>query len=273
MTHWEASMIWRLGAALLVILGCTRVSAAQDIDVDLELVLAVDVSRSMDYAEQELQRDGYVSAFRHPEVLAAISSGALGRIAVTYVEWAGPYYQAVIVPWTIVSGPADAVTFADALAEASITRERGTSISGGLSHAQRAFESNGARGYRRAVDVSGDGPNNAGRPVLEARAALIADRVTINGLPILLRQPGLTAYSIPDLDVYYENCVIGGPGAFMITVTEIEHLEAAIRRKLVLEIAGLPPRLMPAAAGLGQTADPDYDCLIGEKLRLRWFER
>lgn len=275
MTHWVSGRIscmsWRFGAVLFVTLSLAGASAAQDVDVDLELVLAVDVSRSMDHDEQELQRDGYVAAFRHPEVLAAIGSGALGRIAVTYVEWAGPYYQTVIVPWTILGGPADAVAFADALAEAPITRERGTSISGGLFHAGASFESNGARGYRRAVDVSGDGPNNAGLPVLEARAALVADGITINGLPILLRQPGLSAYSIPDLDVYYENCVIGGPGAFMITVTEIKHLEAAIRRKLVLEIAGLPPRLMPAAAGLGP--ESDYDCLIGEKLRLRWLDR
>jgi Protein of unknown function (DUF1194) len=264
----------RVGTAMLatsLALGTAlKAASAKDVDVDLELVLAVDVSRSMDLGEQDLQRDGYVAAFRHPEVLAAIGSGPLGRIAVTYVEWAGPFYQTVIVPWTILTGPDDANAFADLLAEAPITQERGTSISGGLAFAATSFAASGARGLRRAVDVSGDGPNNTGMPVLPTRDALVADGITINGLPILLRPSTYSAYTIPNLDTYYQECVIGGPGAFMITVKEREHLEVAIRRKLVLEIAGLPPRLMPAAERLAPA--PGIDCLIGEKLRLRWFE-
>jgi hypothetical protein len=244
-------------------------AAGAPVDVDLELVLAVDVSRSMDYEEQKLQRDGYVAAFRHPEVIAAISSGPLGRIAVTYVEWAGPYYQNVVTPWTIVANGADAGAFADKLEAAPLMNETGTSISGGLNFSSHLFEESGASGARRAIDVSGDGPNNMGVPVAPIRDQLVEDGITINGLPIMLKRAyAFGPYNIPDLDVYYEDCVIGGPGAFMITVDDMSRFEVAIRRKLVLEIAGLPPRLMPAAQAL---RPPRVDCMIGEKTRGRWL--
>jgi hypothetical protein len=244
---------------------------AQGTDVDLELVLAVDVSRSMDHEEQRLQREGYVAAFKHPEVLQAIESGATGRIAVTYVEWAGPTYQSVLVPWTILSSPADAMAFADKLGKSEMMRERGTSISSGLFFASQLFEGSGVNAMRQAIDVSGDGPNNMGPPVVPMRDRVVAQGITINGLPILLRPGGgFGPYGIADLDVYYEDCVIGGPGAFMITVTDVEQFPEAIRRKLVLEIAGAvpEPKLIPAAAFVPQ---PRIDCLIGEKSRGRWF--
>ena len=242
---------------------------AAETDVDLELVLAVDVSRSMDMEEQEVQRDGYIAGLTHPEILAAIRSGFLGRIAVTYVEWAGPGSHAVIVPWTLSDGPASAEAFVASLAGTGVSRLRGTSISGALDVASGLFEGNGFRAMRQVIDVSGDGPNNMGAPVLEARAATLDKGITINGLPIMLHTRYDGMYSIDDLDVYYENCVIGGPGAFLVTVESIGRLAEAIRRKLVLEIAGSQPRILTAQVFTERRSD--YDCLIGEKLRQRWM--
>jgi Protein of unknown function (DUF1194) len=243
----------------------------QPVDVDLELILAVDISRSMDRDEQALQRQGYVSAFRDPSVVQAIREGPLRRIAVTYFEWSGQSDQWVIVPWTLIANGNDAEAFAARLAAEPIGRESSTSISSGLFFAGGQFVVSQFRGARRAVDVSGDGPNNAGLPVDQVRDWLIRQGVTINGLPIMLK----TNYSfgtdeIADLDVYYEDCVIGGPGAFMLTVDDKTGFDLAIRRKLVLEISGLPPRVIPAAVTVAPT--PRIDCQIGEKARKRWIQ-
>jgi len=268
---WQLAWVRRAlpAVALMVV---PHFAAAQADGVDLELVLAVDVSRSMDFEEQELQRDGYAAAFRHPEVLAAIATGPLGRIAVTYVEWAGPEVQSVVIPWTIVASAEDAFAFADKISEAKILRERGTSISGGLEFASALFAGSGVRGLRRAIDVSGDGPNSMGLPVARVRDEVVAAGITINGLPIMLRSGGgFGAFGIDNLDIYYEDCVIGGPGAFIVTVDDASQFPAAIRRKLVLEIAGVPspPQLIPVAV-----AAPRIDCLIGEKRRERYlFDR
>lgn len=258
----RASALW---------LVCHSVPAAAAVDVDLELVLAVDVSRSMDYDEQQLQRDGYAAAFRHPEVIQAIRSGMVGRIAVTYMEWSGPFYQQQLVPWTVVGSGAEAEAFASALEKAGLVRESGTSISGGLQAAAQLFASSGARGGRRTIDVSGDGPNNMGVPVAAMRDSVVEQGITVNGLPIVLKTgDAYSMFSIPNLDVYYEDCVIGGPGAFMITVDDTNGFEKAIRRKLVLEIAGLRPRLMTAAEPF--RSRPRVDCLIGERIRQQWMD-
>ncbi len=246
--------------------------AATAVDVDLALVLAVDVSRSMDRDEQVLQRDGYVAAFRHREVIQAIRAGAIGRIAVTYMEWSGPSYQRVLVPWTIVGSRDEAETFASLLEKAPMTRESGTSISGGLEAAARLFGSSGARGERQVIDVSGDGPNNRGQPVAATRDSLVRRGISINGLPIVLKTDDpFGVFNIPNLDDYYKDCVIGGLGAFMVTVNAPEGFERAIRRKLVLEISGLSPRLMLAAETV-RPVRPRADCLIGEKKRRRWLD-
>ncbi len=257
-----------LAAALLAGAVCAP-AAAQEIDVDLELVLAVDVSRSMDPSEQELQKGGYVAALQHPEVVAAIRAGFLGRIAVTYVEWAGPGSQAVIAPWTVLDGPEAASGLAETIAGRQISYLHGTSISGALAFTSGLFDGNGFRSTRQVIDVSGDGPNNMGFPVLEARRAVLERGITINGLPIMLHADYFGGYSIRELDLYYEDCVIGGPGAFLITVESIDRIAEAIRRKLVLEIAGRPAMIVPAQ--LGETA-PRIDCMIGEKLRRRWID-
>ena len=237
--------------------------SASQTEVDLELVLAVDISRSMDFDEQALQRAGYVAAFRHPEVIAAIGSGLIGRIAVTYLEWAGTGTQLHRVPWTLVDGGDSAHAFADAMAAVPISRERHTSISAGLITAAGLLAASPFAGLREVIDVSGDGPNNTGPPVLEARQMVLDRGVTINGLPIMLR-PGGGFFNVHDLDVYYEHCVIGGPAAFLVTVESPDRFAVAIRRKLVLEIAGRMPQVIPANAIKVQG---DYDCLIGEKLR------
>jgi hypothetical protein len=235
--------------------------------VDVELVLAVDMSQSMDPGEHELQRSGYLAALLHPDVLDAIRGGIHGRVAITYVEWGGPLSQAVRVPWTLIEDAASARGFVEALAARPIGTISGTSISGALAFSATLFEGNGYDGFRRVIDVSGDGPNSSGEPVAPTRDAVLEQGLIINGLPIMLREPDHTPWSIPDLDIYYADCVIGGPGSFVLPVDDAAQLADAIRQKLVLEIAGAPPRLMPATA---MTRSPRIDCLIGEKLRHRW---
>jgi hypothetical protein len=241
--------------------------AAAQTPVDVELVLAVDVSQSMDFGEHELQRQGDVAAMLHPQVLSAILSGIYGRVAIAYVEWGGS--QSIMVPWTLVEDAGSARRFAEALASEPIRTIRGTSISGALGYAAGLFEANGYEGFRRVIDVSGDGPNSSGAPVVPARDAVLEQGMIVNGLPIMLREPSYSFYSIPDLDLYYADCVIGGPGSFVLPVDDPSQLADAIRQKLVLEIAGAPPRLLRAAE-LAPTAR--VDCLIGERLRRGWQE-
>jgi hypothetical protein len=219
--------------------------------VDLELVLAVDVSRSMDYDEHALQRNGYVEAFRHRDVINALLSGPEGKIAVTYMEWAGEYPPNQLIPWTVIDSAAASHAFADRLAEEEVYGERRTSISTALYEAERLIRDNDIAAHRRVIDVSGDGANNAGPPVAEARDFVLKADITINGLPILLNPSGYggfgggggfgQGYDIPHLDRYYKHCVIGGEGAFIAPVFNLNQLSATIRKKLVLEIAGLDP--------------------------------
>ncbi len=246
----------------------TGLPAQAQTPVDLELVIAVDVSLSMDLDEQRLQRDGYVSAFRDAEVQTAITSGAHGRIAVAYMEWAGPLSQQVVIPWTLLDGPPAANAFADRLEAAPISRARMTSISSALQFSSRLFASSGARGIRRVVDVSGDGPNNAGPPVVGARDELVAAGIVINGLPIMLK---LAAgfFDLADLDRYYADCVIGGSGAFMIPIKQRSEFKTATRQKLLLEIAGRAP---PARVIRVQAPAEASDCLVGEQQWRRYMD-
>ncbi len=233
-------------------------------DVDLALVLAVDVSTSMDLDEQNLQRQGYVEAFRSPLVQQAIRTGMLGRIAVTYVEWAGahtPGYQSVIVPWTILENPKDTIAFADRLAGAPIHRVPGTSLSKAIDFSMALLSSGHFLTTRRVIDISGDGSNNQGRLVTEARDEAVARGVTINGLPIMLKEPDRGENAT--LDAYYRDCVIGGSNAFMISVREPKQFLTETRAKIVREIAGVAGSDLLAQSIRGR---PLTDCDTSESV-------
>lgn len=237
-------------------------SAVQAMEVDLELVLAVDISRSMSHLDLAVQRKGYAEALADPDVMAAIQGGLLGRIGLSYVEWSDTEYHRVIVDWTPIETPDDAAAIATLIVRETGGSTRVTSISSGLLFAAEHFEDSPFTSYRQVIDVSGDGPNNDGLPVVPARDAVVAKGITINGLPLMVGRPG-DKWFLPDLDAYYRDCVIGGPGAFVVPVFGWEEFGEAIRRKLVLEIAGAQP-IAPRAT-LHQASG--YDCLIGEKIR------
>ncbi|MDH3264857.1 MAG: DUF1194 domain-containing protein [Paracoccaceae bacterium] len=251
-------------ALVLAILLALPARAEAPVEVDLELVLAVDVSRSMSPGELEIQRQGYAAALTSPEVIGAIRSGFLGRIGLTYLEWAGSHAQRVTADWTLIETPEDAAAFAYRISRSFSPGMRRTSISGALLFARERLLESPFDAPRQVVDVSGDGPNNHGRPVLAARDILVSEGVTINGLPLMTNEGAGSAWHLPDLDLYYQACVIGGPGAFVVPVYDWSQFASAVRRKLVLEISGL------AAAGLRQAqaaATPAaYDCLIGERI-------
>jgi hypothetical protein len=218
-------------------------SAKAQTEVDLALVLAVDISNSMDPEEQELQRRGFVEAFRSPLVHNAIGSGMLGRIAVIYLEWAGPTIQYVTVPWTEIGGPEDSLSFADRLSQAPIRRGPRTSISGALDASLKLLRESNVETVRRVIDVSGDGANNMGRSITQARDEALAQGVVINGLPLLLKRQA-NSWDVNNLDDYYRDCVIGGPGAFMIPVRERHQFAEAIKTKIIREIAGVAPEVL-----------------------------
>jgi len=239
--------------------------------VDVNLVLAVDVSWSMDRDEKRVQRDGYVAAFRDPEVISAIREGGWGAIGVTYVEWAGTGLGQVLVPWRRVGEAASANAFADELAAAPIGRLTRTSISSAMEISRALLLSSPYAGARRVVDISGDGTNNQGPPVHETRDKLVREGIVINGLPVMFKRTNPSGFpAVEHLDVYYQDCVIGGPGAFIVTVTETSQFPAAIRRKLLLEIASTQPRIIPAQL---QRVEGATDCLIGEKMWEMWQQR
>lgn len=265
---------WAFGGALSAALPALFPSqaAAQQV-VDVELALAVDVSLSMSFEELKIQRDGYVAALTHPDVINAIRNGVHGKIAVTYFEWAGGASQYMIVPWTLIATREDAEAVAARITASPPNSARRTSISGGLRYAQDLFAESGFRGMKRVIDVSGDGPNNEGEYVDRARDDIVSQGIVINGLPLMTSGGATASFDVADLDRYYNDCVIGGPGSFMIPVNGWEQFPEAIRRKLVLEIAGDPDRDWWEDA-VGDKAPiikaAGYDCQVGEK---RWRGR
>ncbi len=258
MGHHLVTLCFIFLAALMVPRTETRAAA-----VDLELILAVDVSGSIDAREKAVQRDGYLTAIRSPEFAAAVRAGPLGKIRLAYVEWAGEGAQRLAVPWRVIDGAEAAQGFADELAGQAVSRFlRGTSISSALQFSAGLFEGDSTR---RVIDVSGDGPNNAGGRVTEARDAAVAEGIVINGLPVLINP----AQIFPPLDRYFADCVIGGEGAFALPVLSVGDLGEAIRMKLLRELL--------AAGGQGNgkgrvvfaATEPPTDCLAGEKERAR----
>lgn len=225
------------GAALAVPAAATPrpVRAAEPVDV--LLVLAVDVSRSIDEEEARLQREGYREALGDPRVVEAISRGMIGAIAVAYVEWAGIEYQRLVLPWTRIGSQAEADRWVDALAEAPRASISWTSISGAIDFSRRVLAEAPYEGTRRVIDVSGDGVNNSGRPSEMARDEAVAEGIVINGLPIVNDRPTFGRMPPMPLDQYFAQNVIGGPGAFMIVAEDFTVFAQAVRRKLIREIA------------------------------------
>lgn len=251
------------GSVLAAVLGAASPAFAAE-HVDVELVLAVDISRSMDIEELELQRAGYVAALRHPDFVRAVQSGPYGRIAVSYFEWAGSPRSETLLAWRVIDGPESAEAFAATLSQRPFSGYRGTSISGALTYATNLLTNNDLTAERSVIDISGDGPNNAGLPVAELRQTAIDAGIVINGLPILIRP----SRNVAELDRYYAECVIGGPGAFMLPIRALEEFATAIRRKLVMEVSGSPA---PAHVVPVQASSP-VDCLSSERDRRRFDE-
>ena len=220
-------------AAVYCALASAPVRAAP---VDVELVLAVDASGSVDEEEYVLQRAGYAKAFSHPRVIDAIRSGVHRAIAVTYVEWTGPGLYEVIAGWTLIDDAESARAFADKL----FTSPRelfsgGTAVGDAIIYSATLFDDNGFEGARRVIDISGDGPTNKGRPASWARDEAVRQGITINGLPIIDEYYGL--------HVFFLDHVIGGPGAFAIPAKDFASFQSAVLSKLIREIAGAPPRV------------------------------
>jgi hypothetical protein len=237
--------------------------------VDVELVLAVDVSYSMDMDELAIQREGYAQAITSKEFLQALKTGPNGKITVTYFEWAASTDQKIIIPWRMIDGPESADAVAAEIMKTPIRRASRTSISGAINFAMPLFDENPHRGLRRVIDISGDGPNNNGTPVTLARDAALEKGIIINGLPIMVKEPSYSTMDIDNLDFYYEDCVIGGPGSFVVTIKDREKFKEAIRTKLLLEVAGRTPE-RPVVPAASQNKEPRVNCLIGEKI---WQDR
>ena len=235
--------------------------------IDIELVIAVDISYSMDLDELAVQREGYAQAIVSKEFLQALKNGPNSKIAMTYFEWSGSNDQKIIIPWRVIDGPESADAVANEIMKTPVRRGSRTSISGAINFAMPLFEENPYRGLRRVIDISGDGPNNNGVPVTGARDAALQKGITINGLPIMVKEPSYSTMDIDDLDLYYEDCVIGGPGSFVVSIKDREKFKEAIRTKLILEVAGRTPehRIVPVTE-----KEPRVPCLIGEKM---WQDR
>lgn len=213
--------------------------------VDVALVLAVDVSRSIDEDEARLQREGYRLAVSDAVVVAAIRGGLIGAVALAYVEWAGIEYQRTVLPWRRIASQADANGWAAELAEAPRASLSWTSISGGIRHSRALLAGCPWEATRQVIDISGDGVNNSGPPADQQRDAAVAEGIVINGLPIINDRPTFGRLPPVPLDDYYRENVIGGEGAFMIVAEDFETFGVAVKRKLIREIAGLP-RAIPA---------------------------
>jgi len=225
-------------AAATAVSTITTAARAADLPVDLQLVLAVDVSRSIDEVEAELQRRGYIEALTNERVIDAILSGENRRIAVCYTEWAGTHYQQVVIDWTVIDSPGAARGFAEKLAEAPRQSQSWTAVGAALAHAGQRFETSGFSSRRKVIDISGDGRTNDGPPAELVRDRLVGQGMVINGLPVMMNRTNFGRPPDLTLDKYYEENVIGGPGAFMIVADNFDQFGRAVRTKLVREISG-----------------------------------
>jgi hypothetical protein len=267
MRRWLFGLLSLTAAGLLTGMAPKAQQAAPAEEVDVALVLALDVSYSMDIDELALQRNGYIEAFRSKELHNAIAKGAVGKIAVTYFEWAGGDFQHIVKSWTIIDTPQSALAFAEELGEAPTRRGRRTSISGAIDLGVALLEKSNVTAMRKVIDISGDGANNDGRPVTAARDDAAAKGININGLPIMLKQASY--FDIDNLDVYYKDCVVTGIGAFVIPIRERHQFVDATRTKLVREIAEMPGH-REALIQKAQSTGQNPSCLAGER---QWRDR
>jgi hypothetical protein len=245
-----------LAAAALAAVFCLAVHPVRAETVDVALIFAADVSRSVDDDEFKLQRQGYAAAVTNPRVLQAIAAGQHAAVAISFVEWSGPEEQQVVADWTVVRDGESAASFAAILLNAPRSFVGRTSISAALDFSRAYFAKAGVTAERRVVDVSGDGTNNSGRPVLDAREEALAAGITINGLAIINEHPnpGYFAHTQPPegLPEYYRQNVVGGPGSFLLVVQDFTSFGEAITNKLVNEIAAAPRADRSVVAGARQ---------------------
>jgi hypothetical protein len=260
--------------------------AADDNDakgVDVELILATDVSYSMDMDELAVQREGYAQAIVSKEFLQALKNLPRGRISITYFEWAAAGDQKIIIPWRLIDGPETADAVSSEIMKIPVRRASRTSISGAIYFAMPLFEQDPYHGLRRVIDISGDGANNDGTPVTGARDEALSKGIVINGLPIMVKEPSYSTMDIDHLDWYYKDCVTGGLGSFVVPIRDRERFKEAIRTKLLLEVAGrTPERPLVRVADKGpkngqgnetsseSNNEPRVSCLIGEQI---WHDR
>src|SRR6266404_1228225 len=223
----------------LAVLAGAKATRAQS-PVDLQLVLAVDVSRSIDEVEAELQRRGYIEAMTNDRVIDAILSGEHKRIALCYTEWAGTHYQTIVIDWMVIDSAGSARRFSDKLAESPRTSQSWTAVGAALAHAAQRFEESGFVSRRRVIDISGDGRTNDGPPAELVRDRLVAQGIVINGLPVMMGRDNFGRPADLALDKYYEENVIGGPGSFMIVARSFDDFGRAVRSKLIREISAAP---------------------------------
>jgi hypothetical protein len=247
-----------------VVLFLAGVSPAQSPNlrkVDLLLVLAVDVSESINQREAQLQRYGYAEALKDPSVIAAIKSGKQGMIAIAYLEWAGPDEQRQVIGWTLVDSTTSAEAVASALLTEPISTGSWTSISAALETASRMIATAPFTASRRVIDISSDGRNNAGEPLVTARQRVLSRGITINGLPVMAMRRNFSWPPIPYLDRYFADCVIGGPGAFSELVEHYDDFARAVRRKLIREIAATPLTADRVLAAADTAAKYEFRCV------------
>ncbi|MBH5401068.1 DUF1194 domain-containing protein [Bradyrhizobium sp. CNPSo 4010] len=281
---WRAIVNWRIsiGSILIAMLTSAHAfsepasqpkTAAQGNSrpvVDVELVIAVDVSYSVEPDVLAAQREGYAKAIVSKEFLRASRAGPSGKMALTYFEWSSTGDQKIIVSWRQIDGPESAEAAAAEIMKAPIRRGSRTSISSAIKFAVSLIEQSPYRGTRRIIDISGDGPNSNGDPVTTARDTALQQGIVITGLPIMtFATPAdpTDFQHIDHIDWYYEDCVIGGPGSFVVPITGRENFKEAIQTKLVLEVAGRTPN---ASTAPSVNEKPRVLCTIGEKL---WQER
>jgi len=280
-----------LACLLSLLLVAALPAQAQDRkEIDLALALAIDISGSIDPEEAQLQRQGYVEAFRDPVIVRAILGGPNGRIAVTYYEWSDSWMQKLLIDWTLLDSEASIAAFAQRLADTPISIARRTSISGAIRYAIPLFGRSPYQPTRKVLDISGDGSNNDGALVTDMRYEALKERIAINGLPIMNDRPNPFGFpNETDLDQYYLHCVIGGPRSFVEVARSFEDFPRAVRKKLLQEVADrdmrriLRPGVQLAQAGRRDVGEPDYTkfvrpgyepgCDVGERRSREFWQR